>query len=60
MKYKKIVKLPTGIVTKIDDTLQGRISVHTDSEKNFLPYLNTFQSFEFLEKVKNDSKKQQN
>ena len=26
-KYKKIVELPTGVVTKIKDTLEGTISV---------------------------------
>ena len=27
-KYKKVVELPTGVTTKIADTLEGKISVY--------------------------------
>ena len=34
MRYKKIVEIPTGVVTKIADSLQGRIEV----EYNLKPH----------------------
>lgn len=47
----KKIKLTTGITTRFSDN-GGEIKVSTDSEKNFLPYIDTFSSFEILDKIK--------
>lgn len=38
----KVIKLPTGVTVKIQPN-GGKIFVTTDTEKNFIPYLKSFQ-----------------
>ena len=33
--YKKIVQIPTGVVTRINDTLQGKIEVEFEVKEPF-------------------------
>ena len=35
-KFKKIVELPTGVKTKINDTLEGKIEVECNTSPIFL------------------------
>jgi len=46
-----INKLNTGIVVRFND-IGGKIKVHTDSDKNFVPYMSTFAPIKLWEDYK--------